>query len=80
MSGLSSVAMQVMWNRLISVVEEQARALVRTAFSTSVREALRTLRPIVLRPNRILLKLLFPISEMFAQQFRLECHVIPSLS
>lgn len=30
---------QVMWNRLISVVEEQALALVRTAFSTSVREA-----------------------------------------
>jgi N-methylhydantoinase B len=28
-----------MWNRLISVVEEQAQALVRTAFSTSVREA-----------------------------------------
>ena len=39
MSALSSVANQVMWNRLISVVEEQARALVRTAFSTSVREA-----------------------------------------
>ncbi len=39
MSGISSVANQVMWNRLISVVEEQARALVRTAFSTSVREA-----------------------------------------
>ena len=37
--ALSSVANQVMWNRLISVVEEQARALVRTAFSTSVREA-----------------------------------------
>ena len=33
------VAFQVMWNRLISVVEEQAQALVRTAFSTSVREA-----------------------------------------
>ncbi|MEM7669185.1 MAG: hydantoinase B/oxoprolinase family protein, partial [Pseudomonadota bacterium] len=30
---------QVMWNRLISIVEEQAQALVRTAFSTSVREA-----------------------------------------
>jgi len=28
-----------MWNRMISVVEEQAQALVRTAFSTSVREA-----------------------------------------
>jgi len=30
---------QVMWNRLVSVVEEQALTLVRTAFSTSVREA-----------------------------------------
>ncbi|NBT43168.1 MAG: hydantoinase B/oxoprolinase family protein, partial [Alphaproteobacteria bacterium] len=36
---ISPVALQVMWNRLISVVEEQAQALVRTAFSTSVREA-----------------------------------------
>ena len=36
---LSAVSNQVMWNRLISVVEEQAQALVRTAFSTSVREA-----------------------------------------
>jgi N-methylhydantoinase B len=35
----SNVSFQVMWNRLISVVEEQAQALVRTAFSTSVREA-----------------------------------------
>lgn len=34
-----SVLNQVMWNRLISVVEEQAQALIRTAFSTSVREA-----------------------------------------
>ena len=39
MSTTSNVAYQVMWNRLISVVEEQAQALVRTAFSTSVREA-----------------------------------------
>ena len=35
----SAIAKQVMWNRLIAVVEEQALALVRTAFSTSVREA-----------------------------------------
>jgi N-methylhydantoinase B len=35
----STVANQVMWNRLISIVEEQAQALIRTAFSTSVREA-----------------------------------------
>ncbi len=33
------VHFQVMWSRLISVVEEQALTLVRTAFSTSVREA-----------------------------------------
>lgn len=39
MTDLSTVAAQVMWNRLISIVEEQAQALVRTAFSTSVREA-----------------------------------------
>ncbi len=39
MAEVSKVAYQVMWNRLISVVEEQAQALVRTAFSTSVREA-----------------------------------------
>ena len=38
-NSISKVAYQVMWNRLISVVEEQAQALVRTAFSTSVREA-----------------------------------------
>lgn len=34
-----SVAHQIMWNRLIAVVEEQALTLVRTAFSPSVREA-----------------------------------------
>ena len=34
-----SLLFQVMWNRLIAVVEEQALTLVRTAFSTSVREA-----------------------------------------
>ncbi|MBP1806104.1 hydantoinase B/oxoprolinase family protein [Rubellimicrobium aerolatum] len=34
-----SVQDQIQWNRLISIVEEQAQALIRTAFSTSVREA-----------------------------------------
>jgi len=38
-SALSDVHMQIMWNRLISVVEEQAVTLIRTAFSTSVRES-----------------------------------------
>ncbi len=38
-NSASRVAKQVMWNRMISVVEEQAQALIRTAFSTSVREA-----------------------------------------
>src|SRR5580658_3400837 len=35
----TEIEMQVMWNRLISVVEEQARTLVRTAFGTATREA-----------------------------------------
>ena len=39
MSDITDIRMQVMWNRLISVVEEQAMTLLRTAFSTSVREA-----------------------------------------
>ncbi|MBV9860064.1 MAG: hydantoinase B/oxoprolinase family protein [Alphaproteobacteria bacterium] len=38
-AALSQLHMQIMWSRLIAVVEEQAQTLVRTAFSTSVREA-----------------------------------------
>ena len=37
--ALEQIHMQIMWNRLISVVEEQAQTLIRTAFSTSTREA-----------------------------------------
>ena len=36
---LHEIHRHVMWNRLLSVVEEQAQTLVRTAFSTSVRES-----------------------------------------
>lgn len=32
------IRLQVMWNRLISVVEQQAQTLIRTAFSTATRE------------------------------------------
>ena len=35
----TDIAFQVMWNRLLAVVEEQAQTLVRTAFSTPAREA-----------------------------------------
>ncbi len=38
-SPLAAGAIQGMWSRLISVVEDQAQTLVRTAFSTSVRDA-----------------------------------------
>lgn len=38
-SALARIRAQIMWNRLIAVVEEQAQTLVRTAFSASVREA-----------------------------------------
>ncbi len=36
---IGEIAIQVLWNRLISVVEEQAQTLIRTAFSTAAREA-----------------------------------------
>lgn len=39
MSKVSTIDFQIMWSRLISVVEEQATTLIRTAFSPSVREA-----------------------------------------
>ena len=38
-SALTQIHRQIMWNRLIAVVEEQARIMIRTAFSTTVREA-----------------------------------------
>src|SRR5690349_12554251 len=37
--ALATIQMQVMWNRLISVVEEQAQTLMRTAFGAATREA-----------------------------------------
>ena len=39
MGALDQINMQIQWNRLLSVVEEQAQVLVRTAFSTAAREA-----------------------------------------
>ncbi len=39
MSGLDRLRLQLLWDRLIAVVEEQAQTLIRTAFSTTVREA-----------------------------------------
>jgi N-methylhydantoinase B len=37
--ALEQIHSQIMWSRLIAVVEEQAQTMLRTAFSTSVREA-----------------------------------------
>ena len=37
--ALADIQRQVMWNRLLAVVEEQAQTMIRTAFSTTVREA-----------------------------------------
>jgi N-methylhydantoinase B len=37
--ALADIQRQIMWNRLIAVVEEQAQTMIRTAFSTTVREA-----------------------------------------
>jgi len=38
-SALEKIQMQIMWDRLLAIVEEQAQVLIRTAFSTTVREA-----------------------------------------
>lgn len=38
-SGRAAIRTQLVWNRLLAIVEEQARTLMRTAFSTVVREA-----------------------------------------
>jgi N-methylhydantoinase B len=38
-ASLAQIRMQVMWDRLIAVAEEQALTLIRTGFSTSTREA-----------------------------------------
>ncbi|WP_198370041.1 hydantoinase B/oxoprolinase family protein [Roseomonas rosulenta] len=37
--ALATIQRQIQWNRLIAVVEEQAQTMIRTAFSTTVREA-----------------------------------------
>jgi N-methylhydantoinase B len=37
--ALKKIQMQIMWDRLLAIVEEQAQVLIRTAFSTTVREA-----------------------------------------
>ncbi len=39
MSPISKTRLQVMWNRLLAVVEEQGQALIRAAFSPIVRES-----------------------------------------
>ncbi|HZF78045.1 MAG TPA: hydantoinase B/oxoprolinase family protein [Acetobacteraceae bacterium] len=38
-SALATIQRQIQWNRLVAVVEEQAQTMIRTAFSTTVREA-----------------------------------------
>ncbi len=38
-AAASELRMQLIWNRLLAVVEEQAQVLIRTALSTTVREA-----------------------------------------
>lgn len=39
MSALDQIRRQLLWSRLIAIVEEQAQTLMRTAFSATVREA-----------------------------------------
>ena len=39
MKALDTIGLQLVWDRLLAIVEEQAQTLMRTAFSTVVREA-----------------------------------------
>ena len=39
MNAADEIRLQVVWNRLLAIVEEQAQTLMRTAFSSTVREA-----------------------------------------
>src|SRR5258707_2587868 len=39
LGGHTEVQLQVIWNRLLAIVEEAAQTLMRTAFSSTVREA-----------------------------------------
>ncbi len=39
MTAPDAIALQLIWSRLIAIVEEQAQTLIRTAFSATVREA-----------------------------------------
>jgi N-methylhydantoinase B len=38
-NALNAIHQQIIWDRLLAIVEEQAQTLIRTAFSTTVREA-----------------------------------------
>ena len=38
-TAVDRIRMQILWDRLLAIVEEQAQTLIRTAFSTTVREA-----------------------------------------
>ena len=39
MNAMPAYVLEILWNRLLSIAEEQAQVLMRTAFSTIVREA-----------------------------------------
>src|SRR5262249_480938 len=53
-AALAQIQTQIMWSRLIAVVEEQAQTMLRTAFSTPVREAGDLSAGVFHRPRRLL--------------------------
>ncbi len=48
--GIDSITLEVLWNRLIAVAEEAATEIVRTAFSTTIRES-RNFAVLILNPG-----------------------------
>ena len=48
--GIDSITLEVLWNRFLPIAEEAATEIVRTAFSTTIRES-RNFAVIILNPN-----------------------------
>ena len=73
---LNRIEYQVMWNRLISVVEEQAQTLVRTAFGTATREAGDTGVPVVqLAPDSAAAQSLMAVAEKIAARCSVQSYI-----
>ena len=76
LTARESIAMQVMWNRLLSVVEEQAQTLIRTSFSPVTRDA-GDLSAGIFTPEGLMIAQRKEIAEIEARRSALEDKAAP---